>query len=54
MLKAFLYPLVRYFTPFNVFQYITFRATYAAVTSLLIAFLLGPQTIAMLRKLRFG
>lgn len=54
MLKAFLYPLVRYFTPFNVFQYITFRAAYAAVTSLLIAFLLGPQTISMLRKLRFG
>ncbi len=54
MLKEYLYPLVRIFTPFNVFQYITFRAAYAAVTSLLIAFLLGPKTIQVLRKLRFG
>ena len=54
MLKEILFPLTRYFTPFNVFQYITFRAAYAAVTSLLIAFLLGPRTIAMLHKLRFG
>ncbi len=54
MLKALLFPLVRVFTPFNVFQYITFRAAYAAVTSLLIAFLLGPWMIGLLRRLRFG
>lgn len=54
MLKELLFPLTRFFTPLNVFQYITFRAAYAAVTSLLIVFLLGPWTISMLRRLRFG
>lgn len=54
MLKELLFPLTRYFTPFNVFQYITFRAAYAAVTSLLITFLFGPWTITMLRRLKFG
>lgn len=54
MFKELLFPLTRYFTPFNVFQYITFRGAYAAITALLVAFLFGPATIAMLRRLRFG
>jgi phospho-N-acetylmuramoyl-pentapeptide-transferase len=54
VLKEFLYPLVQYFTPFNVFRYITFRTAYAAVTSLLIVFLMGPSTIRRLRRLKFG
>ncbi len=54
MLEQLLFPLTRVFTPFNVFQYITFRGAYAAITSLLIAFLLGPWTIRMLTRLRFG
>ncbi|POR04739.1 phospho-N-acetylmuramoyl-pentapeptide-transferase [Alkalispirochaeta sphaeroplastigenens] len=54
MLKELLFPLSRHFTPFNVFQYITFRAAYAAVTALLITFLCGPWVIQYLRKLRFG
>lgn len=54
MFKELLFPLTNIFTPFNVFQYITFRGAYAAVTSLLIAFLLGPWTIRMLRRLKFG
>jgi len=54
VLKEFLFPLTRVFTPFNVFQYITFRGAYAAVTSLLITFTFGPWTIRMLHKLRFG
>lgn len=54
MLKEFLFPLTNIFTPFNVFQYITFRGAYAAVTSLLITFIFGPWTISMLRTLRFG
>ena len=54
MFKEFLYPLVKFFTPFNIFQYITFRAAYAAVTALLIAFLLGPWIIQILRKLKAG
>jgi phospho-N-acetylmuramoyl-pentapeptide-transferase len=52
--KEFLFPLTNVFTPFNVFQYITFRAAYAAVTSLLITFLLGPWAIRMLHRLKFG
>lgn len=54
MLKEFLFPLVKVFTPFNIFQYITFRAAYAAVTSLLIAFIFGPKIIQLLRDLKAG
>lgn len=54
MLKELLFPLVRYFTPFNVFQYITFRAAYAAVTSLLICFIFGPAIIRGLTQLKAG
>ncbi len=54
MLKELLFPLVRYFTPFNVFQYITFRAAYAAVTSLLICFIFGPAIIRWLTRLKAG
>jgi len=46
--------LVEYFSPFNVFKYITFRAIYAAVTALLICFILGPYVIEKLRVLKFG
>ncbi len=50
----FLYDLRNIFTPFNIFQYISFRAAYAAVTALLLAFLFGPATIRLLRKLKAG
>jgi len=45
---------VKYFSPLNVFKYLTFRSAYAAVTALLIAFLFGPMIIAALRRLKFG
>ena len=54
MLKELLFPLTRVFTPFNVFQYITFRAAYAAVTALLFSFMLGPATIRFLARSRLG
>jgi phospho-N-acetylmuramoyl-pentapeptide-transferase len=54
MLLEFLYPLVRYFTPFNVFQYLTFRGAYAALTTLLLCYLLGPRIIEALRHLKVG
>ena len=54
MFREFLFPLVRFFTPFNIFQYITFRAAYAAITSLLLSFIFGPAIIRMLRRLKFG
>jgi len=54
MFLRFLLPLVRYFSFFNIFQYITFRAAYAAITALLISFLFGPWVIARLRALKAG
>ena len=35
MLEQLLYPLTNIFTPFNVFQYITFRTIYASLTAFL-------------------
>lgn len=54
MLKELLYPLVEFYSVFNIFQYITFRAAYAAVTALFISFLLGPKLIEYLRKKKAG
>jgi phospho-N-acetylmuramoyl-pentapeptide-transferase len=50
----FLYPLVKYFTPLNVFRYLTFRGAYAALTALLICYLFGPAIIESLRRLKVG
>jgi len=49
-----IYPLVKFFTPLNVFRYISFRSAYAALTALVIAFLFGPRIIEALRKLKVG
>ena len=54
MFLEFIYPLFKYFTPLNVFIYLTFRGAFAAVTTLLICFLLGGPTIGLLRKLNIG
>ena len=51
MLLEFLYPLVRFFTPLNVFQYLTFRSAYAALTTLLICYICGPKIIEALKSL---
>ena len=53
MLK-YLYGLVKHYTFFNVFQYITFRSAYAAITALLVCFLVGAPLIRLLRKLDIG
>jgi phospho-N-acetylmuramoyl-pentapeptide-transferase len=50
----FIYPLVKYFTPLNVFQYLTFRGAYAALTTLLVCFMFGPGIIESLRRLKIG
>jgi len=42
LFKELLLPLVDKFSFFNIFQYITFRASYAAVTSLFLSLLLRP------------
>ena len=52
MLLEFLYPLVKIFTPFNVFQYLTFRSAYAALTTLLLCYIFGPKIIEALKNLK--
>jgi phospho-N-acetylmuramoyl-pentapeptide-transferase len=50
MFYHLLYPLTKYFSAFNVFSYITFRAAYATVTALVISFFLGPYIINLLKR----
>jgi phospho-N-acetylmuramoyl-pentapeptide-transferase len=50
VLYHFLTPLSSWFTPFNVFNYITFRAAGAAVTALLMTFVVGPWFIRWLSR----
>lgn len=54
MLYYFLYPLAKHHAIFNVFQYITFRTIYAALTALLLSFILGPYLIERLRLMKVG
>jgi phospho-N-acetylmuramoyl-pentapeptide-transferase len=52
MIREMLLPLIKYFTPFNVFTYLTFRGAFAAITTLLICFLFGEKIIKYLHKLK--
>ena len=54
MLYHILYPLHNLWSGFNVFRYISFRAIYAALTALFLAFYLGPKVIAWLKALQIG
>lgn len=54
MLYYLLYPLREYFFIFNVFRYITFRATFASVTAFLIVVLAAPSIIKKLQALKIG
>ena len=54
MFQEIFEPLVGYFTPFNVFRYITFRGAYAAITTLLICFLFGGRVIGALKRFKIG
>ncbi len=49
MFYLLFFPFADQFQAFNLFRYITFRSGGAAVTALLISFLLGPHIIAWLR-----
>jgi phospho-N-acetylmuramoyl-pentapeptide-transferase len=51
VLYHLLVPLVREFTILNVFNYITFRAAGAAVTALLLAFIVGPIILERLKSM---
>jgi phospho-N-acetylmuramoyl-pentapeptide-transferase len=44
--------LTKYWSAFNVFNYISFRAAGAAVTAILVAFVIGPWIIRRLRAMR--
>jgi phospho-N-acetylmuramoyl-pentapeptide-transferase len=52
--KEILYPLWEHASFLNVIQYISFRAAFAFITALLMAFLFGPKTIKMMTKLKLG
>jgi phospho-N-acetylmuramoyl-pentapeptide-transferase len=54
MLYHLLYPLADVFSAFNVFRYLTFRSIGAALTALLIAFIVGPVLIRWLEERQVG
>ena len=54
MLYHLLYPLHTKFFFLQVFRYITFRTIYAAITALVISFILGPWLIQKLQALQIG
>jgi phospho-N-acetylmuramoyl-pentapeptide-transferase len=54
MFYHLLYPLSDYWSVLNVFKYITFRSSYAAVTALLICFIFGNWVIGKLEALQIG
>lgn len=51
MLYNLLYNLHDWFSPFNVFRYITFRTALAVITAMFFSFVLGPWMIRKLRRL---
>jgi phospho-N-acetylmuramoyl-pentapeptide-transferase len=55
MLYYLLYQVLqRYFSPLNVFRYITVRTVYASLTAMFLAFVFGPWLIRKLRELQIG
>jgi phospho-N-acetylmuramoyl-pentapeptide-transferase len=54
MLYHLLFGLRDVFVGFNVFRYITFRTAFAALTALLISFILGPWLIERMRHIKLG
>ncbi len=50
MLFELFYSFNEYFSPFNVFRYITFRTALAAITALSVSFILAPWAIRTLRQ----
>jgi phospho-N-acetylmuramoyl-pentapeptide-transferase len=55
MLYYLLYHVLqKYFSPFNVFRYITVRTVYASLTAMFLALVFGPWLIRKLRELQIG
>jgi phospho-N-acetylmuramoyl-pentapeptide-transferase len=51
MLYSLLYSMHEWFSPLNVFRYITFRTSLAVLTAMLFSLVLGPWIIRRLKKL---
>jgi phospho-N-acetylmuramoyl-pentapeptide-transferase len=49
-----LFPLKTYFSPLNVFRYITFRTFSAILTALVLSLIIGPWCINKLKELQIG
>jgi len=55
MLYYLLYHVLqKYFSPFNVFRYITVRTVYASLTAMFLALVFGPWLIRKLREFQIG
>ena len=54
MLYELFTPLKEYYSPFNLFEYITFRAATAAIVALILSFLIGPRIIHILHTHQIG
>src|SRR5260370_20006085 len=55
MLYYLLYhTLQRYFSPLNVFRYITVRTVYASLTPMFLGLAFGPSLLRRLRELQIG
>jgi phospho-N-acetylmuramoyl-pentapeptide-transferase len=55
MLYYLLYRVLQpYFSPLNVFRYITVRTVYASLTAMFLSFVFGPWLIQRLRQLQIG
>ena len=52
MLYEFLLPLTRFESGFNIFRYISFRAAGAAITALLVCFVVAPWILERLRRMQ--
>ena len=46
--------LFRYFSPFRIFRYLTFRTAFASLTALFMALIVGPAVIRRLREFQIG
>ena len=54
MFYYLLYPLREYWSGFNVFRYITFRAVMASVTAFVLTLVVAPAVIGWLRRMKVG
>jgi phospho-N-acetylmuramoyl-pentapeptide-transferase len=51
MLYSLIYSMQEWFSPLNVFRYITFRTSLAIITAMVLSLILGPWIIGKLRRL---